>query len=117
MNRRSTDLHPDPSVKEHTYELPPLAGRRWGRVVDTMQVLPHDMAGPVNEAALADQPPYRVGARSQIMPIGRWRAPLHAGLSSPQPKAEPSYRKALNCTFRPGALEKPRVTPARLHPL
>lgn len=57
--------------EEHTFELPHLAGRRWYRVIDTMQTAPHDIAKPGAEQMLVDQHRYGVGPRSVIVLIGR----------------------------------------------
>ena len=59
----------------HAFELPRLSGRRWCRVVDTMQVPPHDIAEPGAEDVLADQRRYMVGPRSVVVLIGKRSIP------------------------------------------
>src|SRR5919108_195158 len=55
----------------HAFELPHLPERRWCRVVDTMQLPPHDIAEPGAEEVLADQRRYVVGPRSVVVLIGK----------------------------------------------
>ena len=57
--------------EEHTFELPDLSERRWCRVIDTMQMPPHDIAEPDTEAVLTDQRRYVVGPRSVVVLIGK----------------------------------------------
>jgi isoamylase len=59
----------------HAFELPHLSERRWCRVVDTMQVPPHDIAEPGAEDVLADQRRYVVGPRSVVVLIGKRSIP------------------------------------------
>jgi glycogen operon protein len=55
----------------HAFELPHLSERRWCRVVDTMQMPPHDIAEPGAEEVLADQRRYMVGPRSVVVLVGK----------------------------------------------
>jgi isoamylase len=55
------------SDEEHTFELPHLSERRWRRVIDTMQMPPHDIAEPGAEEVLTDQQHYVVGPRSVVV--------------------------------------------------
>jgi glycogen operon protein len=59
----------------HVFELPHLPERRWCRVVDTMQMPPHDIAEPGAEEVLADQRRYVVGPRSVVVLIGKGCTP------------------------------------------
>jgi isoamylase len=61
--------------EEHVFELPHLSERRWCRVVDTMQMPPHDIAEPGAEDVLADQRRYVVGPRSVVVLIGKRSIP------------------------------------------
>jgi isoamylase len=61
--------------EEHAFELPHLPERCWCRVVDTMQMPPHDIAEPGAEEVLADQRCYVVGPRSVVVLIGKRRTP------------------------------------------
>jgi len=57
--------------EEHIFELPHLSERRWCRVIDTMQMPPHDIAEPGTEAVLTDQRRYVVGPRSVVVLMGK----------------------------------------------
>jgi glycogen operon protein len=57
--------------EEHTFELPRLSEHRWCRVIDTMQMPPHDIAEPGAEEVLTDQRRYVVGPRSVVVLIGK----------------------------------------------
>ena len=59
------------SDEEHTFELPHLSERRWCRVIDTMQMPPHDIAEPGAEAVLTEQRRYVVGPRSVVVLMGK----------------------------------------------
>ena len=66
--------------EEHTFALPDLSERRWCRVIDTMQMLPHDIADPGAEAVLADQRCYVVVPRSVVVLIVKMHEQRYSNL-------------------------------------
>ena len=57
--------------EEHTFELPDLSEHCWCRVIDTMQMPPHDIADLGTEAALTEQRRYVVGPGSVVVLMGK----------------------------------------------
>jgi len=66
--------------EEHIFELPHLSERRWCRVIDTMQMPPHDIAEPGTEAVLTDQRRYVVGPRSVVVLMGKMHEQRYSNL-------------------------------------
>jgi isoamylase len=60
--------------------VPHLSERRWCRVIDTMQMPPHDIAEPGTEAVLTEQRRYVVGPRSVVVLMGKMHDQRYSNL-------------------------------------
>ena len=60
--------------------MPHLSERRWYRVIDTMQMPPHDIAEPGTEAVLTDQRRYVGGPRSVVVLMGKMHEQRYSNL-------------------------------------
>jgi isoamylase len=70
------DLHVMMNMEDHPleFEIPPVAGRRWYRSVDTALAAPHDITEPGEEEELSSATAYRVEGRSVVVLVSADRS-------------------------------------------